>query len=112
MIRRLWSAFLVLLFFTVAWPCGPFVPTFNLVVKRIPDGDHADWVAGRMGLLQPRLHTADLVVAWRWLAGLGLDASEQQALLEPASASPGEYGLDAWTKARAEAGAAPLEVHT
>ena len=112
MIRRLWSAFLVLLFFTVAWPCGPFVPTFNLVVMRIPDGDYADWVAGRMGLLQPGLHTSDLVVAWRWLAGLGLNANEQQALLAPASASPGECGLEAWTKARAEAGAAPLEVRT
>ena len=112
MIRRAWSAFLVLMLFTAAFPCGPFLSTWNLVVQRIPDGDRADWVAGRMGLLQPRLSTADLVVAWRWLAGVGLDAVEQKALLGPTQPEQGEGGLAAWTKARSEVGAAPLEVHT
>lgn len=112
MIRRAWSAFLVLMLFTVAWPCGPFVPTLNLVVNRIPDGSQADWVAGRLGLLQPRLRTTDLVVAWRWLSGAGLDVTEQKALLAPPQLEQGDRGLTAWTKARAEAGAAPLEVKT
>ena len=112
MIRRAWSAFLVLLLFTTAWPCGPIVPTLNLVVSRIPDGSREDWVAGRMGLLQPMLSTTDLVVAWRWLAGVGLDATEQKALLGPALIGDPESGFLAWTQARAEAGAPPRELKT
>lgn len=112
MIRRAWSACLLLLLFTAAWPCGPIVPTFNLVVNRIPDGSRQDWVAGRMGLLQPMLSTADLVVAWRWLSGVGLDAVEQKALLGPGPVPWLGGGEEAWKKARAEAGAPPKELKT
>lgn len=112
MIRRAWSAFLLLLLFTAAWPCGPFIPTLNLVVSRIPDGSREDWVAGRMGLLQPMLSTADLVVAWRWLSGAGMDAEEQKAMLGPGPVTWRGGGEEAWKKARAEAGASPRELRT
>lgn len=112
MIRRLWSAFMVVMLFTAAWPCGPFVQTLNLVVNRIPDGSPEDWVAGRMGLLQPMLSTVNLVVAWRWLSGAGMDATEQKAVLEPPGDAAEEVGLEAWKKARAAAGAPSLELKT
>ncbi len=112
MIRRLSTALLMLLMFTVARPCGPFVPTFQLVVIGIPDGDRAEWLAGRMGLIQPRLHTEDLVVAWRWLAGQGLSESEQKALSGVPSVDGWVSGAERWKKARAAAGAPELALET
>ncbi|MBI1753204.1 MAG: hypothetical protein HY014_00485 [Acidobacteria bacterium] len=107
MMRRMASILCLLVLFTVAKPCGPFVPTFNLVVMRMPDGDRADWAAGRLGLLQPMLPTADLVVAWRWLTGVGLNAEERLAIL-PAGGTPQVGGGEAWKRAVAAAGA-PVE---
>lgn len=108
MMRRLGSILCLLVLFTVAKPCGPFVPTFNLVVLRVPDGDRSDWVSGRLGLLQPMLPTADLVVAWRWLAGVGLNAEEQKAILPPVGAAQ-ISGAEAWKRAVAAAGAPMVE---
>lgn len=113
MIRRTWSAVLVFMLFAVAWPCGPIVPSLNLVVNYIPDGSSADWAAGRLGLMQPTLSTANLVIAWRWLSGVGLDEAEQAAVLGTSSPiEGGTSGLEAWRKARLTAGAAPREVRT
>jgi hypothetical protein len=112
MMRRLSTAILMLLMLTVARPCGPFVPTFHLVVVSIPDGDRSEWLAGRLGLIQPRLHTADLVIAWRWLAGLGLSEEEQKALGGVAASDGRPSGSEQWKKARAAAGAPELALET
>jgi len=109
MMRRVASILWMLVLFTVAKPCGPFVPSFNLVVQRIPDGARIDWLAGRLGLLQPMLTTADLVVAWRWLAGVGLNAQEQKALLGTFGTAQQVSGEQAWKQALALAGVPPVE---
>lgn len=109
MMRRVASLFWMLVLFTGARPCGPFIPTFNLVVLRVPDGTRSEWLAGRLGLLQPLLPTADLVVAWRWLAGVGLSLEEQVALLGPVEPEPGMSGRQAWKQALQVAGVPPLE---
>jgi hypothetical protein len=107
-LRRGCQALGFLLVFTVARPCGPFTPTFNLVVQTIPDGTREDWLAGRVGLIQPGLHTLDLVVAWRWLSGVGFNGAEQQAV----ATGPRDErsGAEEWKKARAQAGAGAVEV--
>ena len=114
MIRRLGSTICFLILLGVAWPCGPFVPTFNQVALHTPDGTQADWVGGHLGLLQPLLCTADLVVAWRWFAGVGLSAAEQKAVLgtdasDPTTPNSTLRGAAAWKAARAAAGAPVLE---
>lgn len=112
MIRRLLhrasTALVCLLAVTAAKPCGPFIPTFNQVVQTLSDGSEEDWVAGRIGLIQPGLHTADLVIAWRWLSGVGLSAEEQKVVLQGPYGS--RLGAEEWQKARAEVGAPPLDV--
>ncbi len=114
MIRRIGSTLCFLLLLSTARPCGPFVPTFNQVALHTPDGAQADWVGGRLGLLQPLLRTADLAVAWRWLAGVGLSAAEQKAVLgldasAPSTPNPILRGAAAWKAARAAAGVPVLE---
>lgn len=110
--RRGFTTLLVAGLVTVAWPCGPFVPEFRLVVLAIPDGDQADWIAGKLGLLQPSLRTANLVIAWRWLKGVGLDAEERQAVATLPMRDEALQGQEAWNKTRKEVGAPPMELQT
>lgn len=54
-----------------------------------PDADPTAYVGGRLGLVSPYFRDSALVVAYRWLSGVGLDADEQRsALWVAASAQP------------------------
>lgn len=108
--RRVMTLAVGLLLATAARPCGPFITTWQLQAITRPDGDPKDWVAGRLGLIQPGFPTRDLGIIWRWLAGLGLNTEAQAAVLGEGQSY--EDGEKQWQTARLAAGAPPLALTT
>ena len=76
--------------------CGPFLSEAVFVESLHPDGPYADYVKGKLGVPGPSYRLRHLVVAYDWLNGTPLSASEQQQAvaldnaLEPPDASAGD----------------------
>jgi hypothetical protein len=92
--------------------CGPFFPEALFAPKSKPF-DAARYYGGRLDIIQPHYEKIYLLTAYRYLAGLGLSAADQAALLEKA-AQPDPWGypdhaLDAWLRARVLVGAPALD---
>src|SRR5690349_18480312 len=95
--------------------CGPFVPTAAFTFWKMPEDAAGRFARGELGIIQPRYPRFYLIIAYRYLAGIGLNAEERAALLgpKPASRSPffGQLpaALELWQKARSRviAGVAP-----
>lgn len=75
--RRFRLALCLLLPLTAALACGPDFSPDVFVRKNRPDVP-AEYVAGKLGLLQPSFARADLIVAYRYLTGGTLDPAEQK----------------------------------
>jgi hypothetical protein len=92
--------------------CGPFFPDAVFVQNSMPDGPYAAYAKGEIGIPQPGYRVLDLVVAYDWLNGHGLSASEQhQAVaLDHLQTTRGDEdptklpGFMAWIAARKDSG--------
>lgn len=62
--------------------CGPFFRGAIFSYSRHPDFPLESFAAGNLGILQPTYARSYLVVAYRHLAGVGLDADEQEAVVD------------------------------
>jgi len=86
--------------------CGPFLPTAAFTFWRMPEDAAGRFARGQLGILQPRFPRFYLIIAYRYLTGVGLSAEERKALFgpEPASQSPYSYqpegALQGWLKSR------------
>src|SRR6266496_4209389 len=64
--------------FVTVTACGPdFSP--DVFVRRLRPDRPAEFAAGQLGLLLPTFPRADLIVAYRYLKGGTLDATERKA---------------------------------
>lgn len=70
-----------------ALPCGPVFPTAVFSLNGQPDAPLQNFLRGDLGVLQPGFRSYHLVPAYRYLAGIGLNPDEQQALLGETSAA-------------------------
>jgi hypothetical protein len=68
----------VLVFAVPGNSCGPFFPEAVFVQDTMPDGPYSAYAGGQIGIPQPGYRIEDLVVAYDWLNGHGLTATEQQ----------------------------------
>ncbi len=87
-ILALFLAITLLLVPSAALPCGPVFPTAIFSLTGGPDAPLQNFYRGDLGVLQPGFRSFHLVPAYRYLAGIGLNPEEQQALL-------GETGVPA-----------------
>jgi hypothetical protein len=111
--RLAFAAALAFLAFAIpANSCGPFFPEAVFVQNTSPDGSYADYARGEIGIPQPGYRVEDLVIAYDWLNGHGLSASEQQQAVA-LDRAPGTLGFEdpaklpgftAWMAARKDSG--------
>ena len=93
--------------------CGPFLPLAMFAGKTAPI-DEARFFAGKLDILQPQYWRIYQIVAYRYLAGVGLTPEDQQALLTSPSV-PDYWGgaddpaIQGWMQARAQVGAPALQ---
>jgi hypothetical protein len=82
------------LFFTAHFLRGCMdLPEMIFTARAHPDSPYAEFVRGRIGIVQPSYYRADLYVAYRNLAGGGFSTEEQSAL------APGKSNSRAWDHA-------------
>jgi len=90
----------------VIYSCGPFLFSAIFVYKDRPDDRDEDFAAGKLGILRPEFRQSYLVIAYRYLSGLTLDAKQREAVGDVWSRNvvPEHPDLDAaiagWRKAR------------
>ncbi len=65
-----------------AIPCGPGYLTPLFDTTSAPEVPFTEFAAGRLGVLKPKLRRSVLIAAYRHIAGRGLTAFEQKALVE------------------------------
>ena len=63
--------------------CGPFVPTAAFTFWKMPEDAAGRFARGELGIIQPRYPRFYLIIAYRYLAGIGLNAEERAALFGP-----------------------------
>jgi len=63
--------------------CGPFLPTAAFTFWRTPDDPPGRFARGQLGIIQPGFPRFYLIIAYRYLAGIGLNADERAALFGP-----------------------------
>jgi hypothetical protein len=121
MAMRMCKAALLVLIFAVLLSnppdlssCGPFVPTAAFTFWKTPEDAAGRFARGELGIIQPRFPRFYLIIAYRYLAGIGLNTEERAALFGPQPAAQGPFsgqtpGLAQWEKARGRviAAAAP-----
>jgi len=81
-IRLATSLFLILAFLSNALPCGPGYTTPLFDTTSAPENPYTDYAAGRLGIIKPTFRRSVLYAAFRHIAGNGLNAAEQQAMIE------------------------------
>jgi hypothetical protein len=85
--------------------CGPFLPTAAFTFWRAPEDAAGRFARGQLGILQPSFPRFYLIIAYRYLTGIGLNAEERKALFgaQPAVASSSSppNATEEWRKARA-----------
>ena len=88
------------------YSCGPFLESAVFSFRDQPDGPAENFAAGTLGIVRPGFRTSYLVVAYRYLSGLTLTPSQQQAAIavwerDAVPEHPGEDDSAAsWQKAR------------
>src|ERR1043165_1059483 len=80
--RWLVSWFIILAFLSNGLPCGPSYVTPLFDTTSAPENPYTDFAAGRLGIVKPTFHRSVLFAAYRYIAGNGLNASEQQAIVD------------------------------
>lgn len=99
--------------------CGPFLPTAAFSFWKMPDDGPGRFARGQLGIIQPGFPRFYLIIAYRYLAGIGLNAEERAALFGPEPAYPTPWvvqqpeAVDQWKKARAgvAGGAGPSNIN-
>ena len=85
--------------------CGPFLPTAAFTFWKAPEDAAGRFARGQLGILQPGFPRFYLIIAYRYLTGVGLNAEERKALFGPEPASPSSSfppnAVQEWLKARA-----------
>ncbi len=61
--------------------CGPFFPETHFIFTKHPDLPLDTFAEGELGILQPTYARSYLVVAYRYLSGVGLSKAEQAAAI-------------------------------
>jgi len=85
--------------------CGPFLPEAVFTLSRMPENAADEYAHGRLGILQPGFTRFYLVIAYRYLAGVGLNDAARKALF---GAEPSPESSGTWLATRAKAaGAGP-----
>jgi len=85
--------------------CGPFLSTAAYSFWTAPEDADGRFARGQLGIIQPGFPRLYLIIAYRYLAGIGLNAGEQAALFAqetyqtPESQQTG--AIEQWKKARA-----------
>jgi len=86
--------------------CGPFLPTAAFSFWTVPEDAQGRFARGQLGIVQPGFPRFYLIIAYRYLAGIGLNAEEQAALFAPEVYQTPEAqqpeAVAAWKKARAK----------
>lgn len=109
--RHIVTISLILLLLSNALPCGPGFTTPLFDTTSAPENPWADYAAGRLGIVKPTFHRSVLIAAYRHIAGNGLNATEQKALVDVWTAEiknkdQGDDAIDealkAWVKKRKE----------
>jgi hypothetical protein len=86
--------------------CGPFLSTAAYSFWTVPEDAQGSFARGRLGIVQPGFPRFYLFIAYRYLAGIGLNGEEQAALFArevyqtPEAQQP--EAVDQWKKARAK----------
>ena len=76
------SLTLIAAFLSSALPCGPGYITPLFDTHSAPDNPYMDYAAGRLGIIKPTFHRSVLFGAYRYIAGSGLSANEQKAIVQ------------------------------
>lgn len=86
-----------------ALACGPFLTTARFDDIGVPDTPMKDFAAGKLGILRPTLSKENLVIAYRYMEGWGLDEAARAEVLTPPKIENGGPSPepDVWLKARA-----------
>lgn len=109
--RHIVTISLILVFLSNAMPCGPGYTTPLFDTTNAPENPWADYASGRLGIVKPTFYRSVLIAAYRHIAGNGLNAAEQQALVDvwTAEIKNKDHGDDtvddvvqAWVKKRKE----------
>lgn len=88
--------------------CGPFIPQAVFTLSRMPENASNGFARGQFGVLQPGYTRFYLVIAYRYLAGIGLNDAERKALLGPGPQWESQWSarqppaVDRWLSARAK----------
>jgi len=88
------------------YSCGPFLETAVFAFRDQPDGPAEHFAAGTLGIVRPGFRASYLVVAYRYLVGLKLDAAQQKSAIavwnrDAVPEHPSEDdSIAAWTRAR------------
>ena len=93
--------------------CGPFLPT-TIFTAELEPFDAAPFLQGHLDILQTRYKHIYLMAAYRYLAGVGLTSSDQQALQAPPTGMDFWMGQSSpaaqeWLRARVQVGAPRLD---
>jgi hypothetical protein len=99
--------------------CGPFLPSAAFTFWRMPEDAAGRFARGQLGILQPRFPRFYLIIAYRYLAGIGLNAEERKAIFGPGPANQSAFAnqpqgpLEAWRKERSRVvgKGAPLNIN-
>jgi len=81
-----------------ALPCGPMFPTAVFTLTNRPDDPYINYLRGDLGVLQPGYRSYDLVPAYRYLMGIGMNNEEQQALNGKSSNQEDNRQDEDWVK--------------
>ncbi|MFM9903810.1 MAG: hypothetical protein ACKVQJ_04480 [Pyrinomonadaceae bacterium] len=73
---------LIAVFLSSALPCGPGYITPLFDTSSAPENPYTEYAAGRLGIIKPTFHRSVLYAAYRYVAGGGLNAAEQRAMVE------------------------------
>jgi tetratricopeptide (TPR) repeat protein len=100
------------------YSCGPFLETAVFAFRDQPDGPAANFAAGKLGIVRPGFRRSYLVIAYRYLSGLALTATQQKAAIAVWDRDavpehpPEEESAASWAKARGTVPDLPPEPNT
>lgn len=80
--RAVTSLVLLFAFLSNTLPCGPGYITPLFDTSAAPENPYSDFASGRLGIIKPTFRRSVLYAAYRYLNGGGLNAAEQQAVIE------------------------------
>lgn len=80
--RSVTTVFLIAIFLSNTWPCGPgyITPVFD--TTSAPEAPYAEYAAGQLGIIKPTFRRSVLYAAYRYIAGNGMNRAEQEAMIE------------------------------